>query len=65
VTINSSNGSGCGYRALPKWGKFDSTRHGALIKAADELRALLDRLTEQERMHVTNWLGGILATHNP
>lgn len=63
VSINSANGCGCGYRALPKWGKFDSTRHGALIQAADELRALMDRLTEQEQKRVADWLGAILPNH--
>jgi hypothetical protein len=64
VSINSANGCGCGYRALPKWGKFDSTRHGALIKAADELRALMDRLTEQEQKRVADWLGSILPNQS-
>lgn len=65
VSINSANGSGCGYRALPKWGKFDPTRHGALIKAVDELRALMGQLTDQERLSVIHWLGSILTAQVP
>ncbi|MGL6249996.1 MAG: hypothetical protein ACRC3F_03645 [Billgrantia desiderata] len=63
VSINSSNGSGCCYKPLPKWGKFAPTREEALGKAADELRGLLDRLTVQERLRVIAWLGGILPSH--
>lgn len=64
VSISSANGSGSGYSAMPKWGKFAATRDGALTKAIDELRALLDRLTEAERVRVADWLGSILPNQS-
>ncbi|MEL7968208.1 hypothetical protein AAG587_17730 [Vreelandella neptunia] len=61
VSINSSNGSESGYRPLPKWGKFAQTQEDALGRAADELRGQLGRLSDQERLRVIVWLGGILS----
>lgn len=60
--LNSHNGSGQGSRALPKWGKFASTKVDALLKAADEVRAFMHRATESEQERITLWLGEVVSS---
>lgn len=59
--LNSANGSGQGYRALPKWGKFANSRIEAYQAAADEVRDFLHRATIREQSHIRKWLKDVLA----
>ncbi|KZN20817.1 MULTISPECIES: hypothetical protein [Pseudomonas] len=61
VWICSRNGASQGYKPFPKWGKFADSRPEAIIKAADEMRDILHRLTADEQVRVTEWLGNILS----
>lgn len=65
VSINSSNGAEMGFKPLPKWRKFASTRDAAIESAADELRHHLERLTADEKLRVIAWLGEILPKARP
>lgn len=61
VSVCSANGFGQAYKPLPKWGKMAPSREGALERAADELRALIGRMTDQEQKRVIDWLGSVLS----
>ncbi|WP_455233472.1 hypothetical protein [Geopseudomonas aromaticivorans] len=63
ASINSRNGSGQSYKALPKWGKFAPSRHEAILMAADEIRAALHRTTREEQARILDWLGTQLSSH--
>lgn len=60
--LDSRNGSGQGYKALAKWGKFAETKLEAAQMAADEVRAFMHRATADEQGRITKWLGDVLST---
>lgn len=59
--LNSRNGAGQGYKALPKWGKFAPTKLDAVERAVDEVRAFMHRATKDEQQRIAKWLGDVLA----
>ena len=61
ASLNSRNGSGQGYKALPKWGKFAPSRSGAIAHAAEEVRAFMHRATGAEQKRIGEWLATVLA----
>jgi hypothetical protein len=60
--LNSRNGSSQGYKALPKWGRFASSRGEAVERAADEVRAFMHRAAADEQKRMAKWLGDVLST---
>lgn len=64
ASLNSRNGSGQGYKALPKWGKFAPSSSGAVAQAAEEVRAFMHRATATEQKRITEWLAAILANNS-
>ncbi len=57
----SRNGSGQGYKPLPKWGKFAACHRSALEAAANEVRGFVERATTAERKKILMWLGQLLS----
>ncbi len=54
--LNSRNSAAQGSRALPKWNRFASTKTQALMRGADEVRAFMQRATDDEQERIAAWL---------
>lgn len=59
--LDSRNGSGQGSKAMPKWGRFASSKREAIERAADEVRGFMHRATKDEQQRITKWLGDVLS----